>query len=455
MNCLSQSSYVYLNRSQSEHFCIFVFNPRHSNKAPHRFSPSHPRRRHHRRRLLHKFFRDFSTGFGPSSFPSAKNLKLIPPLDSLPAPPLDRLRDGIESQLAGFLDSGLDAVEDLQTLVRVDARTQKMVISCRRSTVDFLGTLFLSSIIIHFTLKGFIKLLAFGLRRNYPAGNVHTVYKRDRSLGGREVLVAKREATDDMTNKNRINMLESNNGKDSNILGSSDWIRGKKYSKRSSCMNRLPQWWPSTTSSGEGPIEYQEENQRVANKLVRAILDNRMSGRDVLVGDIIQLRRICKASKVRVSFDTEHARDSLYRTSVDYVLNYCESTVNRPGLIHIDGEDVQKFIAELADNIDLQNTRAARMVSAAVAAHTRSRLLQAWALEMQSRHAGAVEELRKICLIHKIFPPEEYSPEMEMVARGLQKLLNVDQREFLMDTFRGICGEYSSKSVAEALGVSG
>lgn len=44
-------------------------------------------------------------------------------------------------------------------------------------------------------------------------------------------------------------------------------------------------------------------------------------------------------------------------------------------------------------------------------------------------------------------------PEMEMVARGLKNHLKVDQREFLMNTFKGICGESSSRSVAEALGL--
>lgn len=46
--------------------------------------------------------------------------------------------------------------------------------------------------------------------------------------------------------------------------------------------------------------------------------------------------------------------------------------------VHINGEDARDFIAGLAENIGLENTRAAKMVSAAVAAHTRSRILQAW-----------------------------------------------------------------------------
>nr|GLL49427.1 uncharacterized protein LOC109179633 [Ipomoea trifida] len=434
---------LLLNQPKRCRFVLFNHN------APSRFSSSLPRRRHHRRRLLHKFFPDISTVSDPSLQPSDKNLQFILTVDSLPTAPLHPLRDVIESKLAEFLDSGRAAVEDLQTLVRVDGQTRRVVISCRRSTVQFLGTLFLSSIVIVFSLRAFVKLVALGLGRNYGEGKVEMVYRRDRSLGGKEVLVAKRERSEVRSNKKRIDILGSIEEEDESF----EWMRGMRLPRRSSSVKRLPKWWPPNTDSSQGLMEFREENQRMANMLVRAILDNRMSGKDVLEDDIIQLRRICKTSKVRVSFDTEHARDSLYRTSVDYVLNYCESTGNQPGFVQINGEDVQKFIAGLADNIALENTRAARMVSAAVAARTRSRFLQAWALEMQSRHAEAVEELQKIRLIHQIFPPDEYSPEMEMVARGLKKHLNLEQREFLMNTFKGICGESSGRSVAEALGL--
>ncbi|KAH7572761.1 hypothetical protein JRO89_XS03G0008500 [Xanthoceras sorbifolium] len=44
-------------------------------------------------------------------------------------------------------------------------------------------------------------------------------------------------------------------------------------------------------------------------------------------------------------------------------------------------------------------------------------------------------------------------PEMEMVARGLEKLLKVEQREFLMNMLVGVCSEESHRSAAEALGL--
>nr|XP_011466868.1 PREDICTED: uncharacterized protein LOC105352192 [Fragaria vesca subsp. vesca]XP_011466869.1 PREDICTED: uncharacterized protein LOC105352192 [Fragaria vesca subsp. vesca] len=50
---------------------------------------------------------------------------------------------------------------------------------------------------------------------------------------------------------------------------------------------------------------------------------------------------------------------------------------------------------------------------------------------MQGKHAEAVVELSKICLVWRIFPPEESSPEMEMVAQGLDKHLKWIRGNFL------------------------
>lgn len=44
-------------------------------------------------------------------------------------------------------------------------------------------------------------------------------------------------------------------------------------------------------------------------------------------------------------------------------------------------------------------------------------------------------------------------PEMEMVARGLEKQLNLEQRLFLLNMLIGVCGEESHRTVTEALGL--
>lgn len=64
---------------------------------------------------------------------------------------------------------------------------------------------------------------------------------------------------------------------------------------------------------------------------------------------------------------------------VIYINKHCRALSNST-TVEIDGEDAREFITGLADNIGLENIRAARMVSAAVAARTRSCFLQAWVI---------------------------------------------------------------------------
>lgn len=135
-----------------------------------------------------------------------------------------------------------------------------------------------------------------------------------------------------------------------------------------------------------------------------------------------QLRHLCKTYGVRAFISTENARNSLYRVSVNFVLDYCARYMRHnfhhhliivvfvllflpnqdypsekfilfhilvtwfnlcsiPDLsssIEINGEGVREFIAGFSDNLGLDSYHAARMVSAAVAARTRSKILQAW-----------------------------------------------------------------------------
>ncbi|XP_027165701.1 uncharacterized protein LOC113765664 isoform X1 [Coffea eugenioides] len=408
------------------------------------------RRRHHRRRLL-KHHPDADHRSPPTV---NQNLQIVLTVDRLssskPVTYISELVDASQSKLSRFIYAADDAFENLRTLVTVDGATKRVVVSCRRSTVHFLGFVLLSSLVIIFVFRVLIKLL-IGNSDSFSENNGGVIYRRDRSLGGREVAVAKVD-TNFRKNENKkkgsennilMLMLESENE-----IKRPFWERRKKRSAE-----KLPQWWP-VSSQGPGLlVENKEEYQMMANRLIQAIMDKRIRGEDISMDDIVQLRRICRISGVRVLIEVENARDSIYRASVDFVLQCCERIENQSAFINIDGEDVHHFIAGLAENIGLENSRASRMVSAAVAARTRSRFLQAWALKIQGNHSEAVAELLKICLIHKIFPPEESSAEMEMVARGLEKQLNVDQRELLLNMLIRTCGEGTRRSMTEALGL--
>ncbi|XP_050373439.1 uncharacterized protein LOC126791079 [Argentina anserina] len=349
--------------------------------------------------------------------------------------------------LRRFLSSASDAVDDLQTLVSVDAE-RRIVVSCRPSTLRFVGSFVVVTCAVVVGFRVLVGLIRLGLGSGSGYGREKVVTRRDRSLGGKEVVVARIEkprAAEAGVKKTRgLGILDDPL---SSVAG-----MGRVFKNRVRFGERLPQWWPTTTSR---PIfgGDNEEHQREANRLVRAITDDRMSGKDIIEDDIIHLRQICRTYGVRVSFDTTNTRDSLYRVSVDFALNVCSRAPSDSEGVEIEGEDVRQFIAGLAENIGLQNVRAGQIVSAAVAARTRSCFLQAWASVMQGKHAEAVMELSKICLVWRIFPPEESSPEMEMVARGLEKHLKLDQREFLMSMLVGICSEESQRIAAEALGL--
>lgn len=319
-----------------------------------------------------------------------------------------------------------------------------------------MGSLVVWSVVFIFVIRVLGNLGQGLLRGRSGSRNEPVVVRRDRSLGGKEVVVG-RIANVGKNLRVSPNPLSLSSGTISEV-SQRVWKNPARTREK-----KLPKWWPASPSL-PALVLNKEEYQREADRLIRVILDNRTSGKDIMDDDIIQLRQLCRTFGVRVSIDTKNTRDSIYRASVDFVLNVCTwftpvgvtwlGNVRAPSNftnVQIDGEDARQFVAGFAENIGLENIDAARIVSAAVAARTRSWFLQAWALEMQGKHAEAKLEVSKICRVLQIFPPEKFSPEMEMVGRGLEKHLKVEQREFLLNTFLGICGEENRRIGAEAL----
>ncbi|CAM8981975.1 unnamed protein product [Rhodiola kirilowii] len=384
---------------------------------------------------------------------SGNNLELV--ID------VDRIKQDLSSSLKSlklrtryeyrrFVNSGLDAYDDLRNMIVVDDG-RRIMISCRRSTVMFVGNLVVWSFVACLgfrVLMEFIMWFRQGL--GFGTGGGEYMVRRDRSLGGREVVVAQG------TNKFKRNQSPKSLGIFQSPVFDGFLTEGVGLGtkKRVRKEEKLPGWFP--VSVLQEPLTANvEEGQRMANGLVRAIMDAKINGRDVSEDDMIELRRICRTYRTKAHFDTANARDSFYRRSIDLVLNVCSRIRNHPSSDRIDGEDPRWFIAGLGDNLGIENTQAARMVTAAIAARTRSCLLQAWALELQQKHTEALAELTKICMLHQMFPPEESSPEMEMVARGLKKQLKLEHRQFLLNMLVEICGNETCTSMAEALGLSG
>ncbi|KAK9138900.1 hypothetical protein Sjap_009494 [Stephania japonica] len=415
-------------------------------------------RRHRRRRGLRRTTKSNNPSFSPSSH-SSSDQKLVMVIDVEAA--VDRTSRSVkrivaesEARFDDFVRSGEEALSDLRNLVMVDP-DRRVVLSFRRSSVRFIASCVIWSVVVVALARVLVGVVASLWSGGGGGGGEGggLVRRRDRSLGGREVVVGKmdRSGFDFKAPPSIVDNPLSAPVRGGALAAARDEVYKVGVSRRS----KLPKWWPDSVSVSYSGLSAaaDQELRREAQRVIRAIMDNRMSGKDFTEDDIIQVRRVCRKSGARVYIETANARDSLYRASVEFVLNTCCSSQIYSMELQLDGEDPRQFVAGLADSIGLESTVASRIVSAAVAARTRSYFLQAWALEMQGKHNEAEMELSKICSIHKTFPPEESSPEMEMVARGLERHLKMEQREQLLNLLVGICDANSSKSAAEALGL--
>ena len=119
-------------------------------------------------------------------------------------------------------------------------------------------------------LVGLVRL-GFGSGSGY--GSEKVVTRRDRSLGGKEVVVARIEKprAEEVSAKKRRGLGILDDPNSSMVAG-----LGRVFKNRVRFGERLPQWWPATTSQPilGGGVD-NEEHQREANRLVRGCFLNR------------------------------------------------------------------------------------------------------------------------------------------------------------------------------------
>ncbi|KAK3139127.1 hypothetical protein QOZ80_5AG0378210 [Eleusine coracana subsp. coracana] len=352
-----------------------------------------------------------------------------------------RLRRRVELRLHRLAAEADEAYRDLSSAVRV-VSGDRVVLTFRRSSLRFAAGALLWSLALAVAARVLVGLALRawgrgGWGRGWwggGGGSSAVVRRRDRSLGGKEVVVAVSSPV--------------------SAAPTSRVSEPARVVRRRDTQVRLPKWWPPVEMGVTEPGPEMEKWARLANRLVRAIIDNRITGRDYRYNDAIQLRQLCKISGVKVSFDTENARDSFYRAAVNFVLDDCSKAAQDIGAAQINGENPREFLAGLANNIGLDKFRAATLICASVAVRTRTCFLQCWALEVQEKRPEALDELVKICRIHYVFLPEDNSAEMEMVAAGLKKNLQVVERVRLLALYRSVCSSGNFKTAAEALGLS-
>ncbi|KAF3457703.1 hypothetical protein FNV43_RR02361 [Rhamnella rubrinervis] len=268
--------------------------------------PNRSRRKHRR------------VGFFIPSEPSSSSLSTSSDSKLQTVIDFDHLFHSSQSEFHQFLAAGENAYRDLQTLISFDVN-RRMIVSCRRSTLRFVGVV----------------------------GNPLSPAKEKFLSGSQRV--------------------------------SNNWVRVEK---------KLPKWWPSSMPHHGFTMDVQDY-QREANRLIRdfghgvdfqdgwMMLGHLSEVVSPLVLNIMSESKfkvkvayysyICKVIGLQVSFGTTNTRDTFYRASVNFVLNVCSRASSDSTITQIHGEGVRQFIAGLAENIGLENFRAARIVSAAVA----------------------------------------------------------------------------------------
>lgn len=179
------------------------------------------------------------------------------------------------SRFSHFISLAKDAYYDLKTLISLDYNN-RIVFSCRKSTIQFTAGVLLGGFVLISVIRVLINLgLAFRswlfkLRSNTDSKNV--VVRRDRSLGGKEVVVARRVEEEERpkeVKRKMFGVLDSPFEKPGWVFGSGlerdDW---RSYRIRSA--SKLPKWWPVSVAEKQELLAVdKQEYQRDANRLIR------------------------------------------------------------------------------------------------------------------------------------------------------------------------------------------
>lgn len=233
------------------HYYCFIHNS---------FSVKRRRSRHSRRNSNTKTF-EINPGkrsLANDHVNDSQSLKLV--LD------VNQLSSLTSSRFHRFVSLTEDAYYDLKTLITVD-ENNRIVFSCRKSTLQFTGAVLLCGFVLVSVIRVLIKLgLGFTSRLRIPKQNV--VVRRDRSLGGKEVVVATAGNDRESVKRKSSRVLDNPLSPPTWVLGSElgrdDW---RSYRVRS--QSKLPKWWPVSAAAEQDLVVDKLEYQREANRLMR------------------------------------------------------------------------------------------------------------------------------------------------------------------------------------------
>lgn len=175
---------------------------------------------------------------------------------------LRRFRRSTEGRVRRFISSGKEAYHDLRTSIRVEGG-RRVVFSCNRSSLIFVADLALWSLVAVISAR-VMAWMSVWLRRNWGFGDWRVI-RRDRSLGGREVVVGKRSRgreTNWRSSRPLQNPLSPSRGGSEMGIPRSASVRSVPKEEN------LPEWWSSSAPSST-TVALGKELQREANRLVR------------------------------------------------------------------------------------------------------------------------------------------------------------------------------------------
>lgn len=166
----------------------------------------------------------------------------------------------LESNLIDFISSGKEAYRDLQTLVTIDDN-RRVVVSCRPSTLHFIGTSAVLSFISITIFRVLIKLFSGFWLWGRNASRYSPTVRRDRSLGGKEVIVG----WNNNANYNPRILANPLSPPQGSVTGTSR----RATRNRNRVEGKLPKWWPTlvTRAVSTENEEYKRDAYRVVQGL--------------------------------------------------------------------------------------------------------------------------------------------------------------------------------------------
>lgn len=341
----------------------------------------------------------------------------------------------------------------------------RLVVSIRRDTLH--GAAILLGLIVLLSLAGkvilrFLQEIGFGWSGNSSGRKSKVI--RDRSLGGREVRISSSNNPRFGANRSSSAFKQTSDpvfgARSPNPL---DDVRQFSRSEKTLLANKaaptavkrqsqLPAWWPPPESYYPVNEEAKERGRREAQIYLQGMLDRRLGGEDFTEHNIMELCQMCRKNGVSVTVPTTNTRDALYRAASNVALSSCA----RGGsfILGVAPTSTPQFLSNFASAIGIDDERAARIISAAVAARMRSSFMQAWAFLKQSRQIDAKKELGATAAILSVFFLGPDSAEVDMVAQGIVPRLELTDRQQLFSIFRDSGGEVTKSVAAAALGLN-